>query len=258
MLERLPYLGRDESRDDLILGGLHVIQSRSGYRFSIDAVLLAHFPKLCSSMQIIDLGTGSGVIALLLAYRHGGVHITGLEIQEQMVDRACRSVHYNNLDHQITIQQADIYQIPSLWTAAQADLVVCNPPFWKNGQGKISRNPEQAIARHELNINLAAVIKAGYHLLKPGGRLAMILPARRLPELFQELSQAKLSPARLRMIHPAPGREAGHFLIEAVKGTGKEITIMPPLIIYTRTGEYCPEIKNLYNLPAEEDVNQND
>lgn len=255
MLERLPCLGSDESWDDLILGGLHVIQSRSGYRFSIDAVLLAHFPEVFDGMQIFDLGTGSGVVALLLAYRHSGVHITGLEIQEQMVDRARRSVHYNHLDERITIQQADINQIPSLWTAAQADLVVCNPPFWKNGQGKISRNPEQAIARHELKVCLEAVIKAGSHLLKPGGRLAMILPARRLPELFQHLSQSKLSPARLRMIHPAPGREAGHFLIEAVKRTGSEITILPPLIIYARTGEYSSEIKSMYSLPAGEDVN---
>ncbi|MGB4303000.1 MAG: tRNA1(Val) (adenine(37)-N6)-methyltransferase [Syntrophomonadaceae bacterium] len=234
------------------------MQSRSGYRFSIDAVLLAHFPELFSDMQIFDLGTGSGVIALLLAYRHSGVRITGVELQEQMVDRARRSVHYNHLEQQITIEQADIKEIPSLWAPAQADLVVCNPPFWKSGQGKLSRNPEQAIARHEIKIDLQAILEAGFHLLKPGGKIAMILPARRLPELFQELSQAKLSPTCLRMIHPAPHREAGHFLIEAAKATRKEITIMPPLIIYTAAGEYSWEIKNIYHQPAGEDVSEND
>lgn len=254
MPDRLPDLGNDESLDDLILGGLQIIQPRSGYRFSIDAILLAHFPELQRGIQIFDLGTGSGVVALLLAYRHSEVHITGLEIQEQMVDRACRSVHYNDLDQRITIQQADINQIPVSWTAAQADLVVCNPPFWKKGQGKISHHPEQAIARHELEVNLEAVIKASHHLLKAGGRLAMILPARRLAELLQELDRSGLSPTRLRMVHPTPDREAGHLLIEAVKATGRALTILPPLFVYSSAGTYSAEISRLYNLPAGEDV----
>lgn len=245
----------DESWDDLILGGLKIIQPRSGYRFSIDAVLLAHFPHLNHGMQIFDLGTGSGVIALLLAYRHGGVQITALDIQPQMVDRARRSVQYNQLEQQITIQQADISQVREYCEAAQADLVVCNPPFWKKGQGKVSQNVEQAIARHELKVTLAEILQASVYLLKPGGRLAMILPVRRLKELFAELDAAGLKPLRLRMIHPTMEREAGHFLIEAGKGTRGEISILPPLIIYERAGVYSTEIRNIYNLPSGEETN---
>lgn len=254
MPDRLPDLSQDESLDDLILGGLQLIQPLSGYRFSIDAILLAHFPELQSGMQIFDLGTGSGVIALLLAYRHSEVYITGLEIQKQMVDRADRSVHINDLNQRITIQQADINQIPVSWTAAQADLVVCNPPFWKKGQGKINHHPEQALARHELEVNLEAVIKAGHHLLKADGRLAMILPAQRLAESLQEIARLGFCPTRLRMVHPTREREAGHFLIEATKATGRALTILPPLFIYSSAGLYSTEISRLYNLPPGEDV----
>lgn len=243
----------DECWDDLILGGLKIIQPRSGYRFSIDAVLLAHFPDLYDGMQVFDLGTGSAVIALLLAYRHGGINITGLEIQEQMVNRARRSVQYNKLEKQITIVQADINQITGDWPAAQADLIVCNPPFWKKGQGKVSLNPEQAVARHELKVTLPAILQASAHLLKTGGRLAMILPACRLQELFYEVELAGLKPVRLRMIHPTIDREAGHFLIEAGKGTRANLTILPPLVVYERAGVYSQEIQHLYNLsPGEE------
>jgi len=249
----LPDLPGDESWDDLILGGLKIIQPRSGYRFSIDAVLLAHFPDLYDGMQVFDLGTGSGVIALLLAYRHKGIHITGLDIQEQMVDRARRSVQYNKLEKRITIIKADINQVTGYWPPAQADLVVCNPPFWKKGQGKVSLDPEQAVARHELKVTLPAILQAGAHLLKTGGRLAMVLPARRLTELFSELAPVGLKPVRLRMIHPTIDREAGHFLIEAGKGTRGEMTIMPPLIIYERAGVYTQEIQHLYERsPGEE------
>ncbi len=247
----------DESWDDLILGGLKIIQPRGGYRFSIDSVLLAHFPALYDGMQVFDLGTGSGVIALLLAYRHKGIHITGLEIQEQMVDRARRSVQYNKLEEQITILQADINQITHCWTKAQADLVVCNPPFWKKGQGKISRDSEQAIARHELKVTLPAIVQASAHLLKTGGRLAMILPARRLCEILAELAAAGLNPVRVRMVHPTIEREAGHFLIEAGKGTRQEFTVLPPLIVYQSPGVYSPEIQRLYEQPPGEEGSQN-
>lgn len=243
----------DETWDDLILGGLKIIQPRSGYRFSIDSVLLAHFPDLDNDMQVFELGTGSGVIALLLAYRHKGIHITGLEIQEQMVSRARRSVQYNKLEEQITIVQADINEITGYWPKAQADLIVCNPPFWKKGQGKISLDPEQAVARHELKVTLPAILQASAHLLKPGGRLAMVLPARRLAELFSELVPAALRPVRLRMIHPTMDREAGHFLIEAGKNTRGELVILPPLIVYDRPGVYSQEIQQLYKQsPGEE------
>lgn len=245
-------VGEEETLDDLVLGSLKIIQPRKGYRFSIDAVLLAHFPEMDGVETVVDLGMGNGVMALLLAYRNPQASITGVEIQKQMVQRARRSVLYNHLEQRITITQADINRIPDCWSAGQADLVVANPPFWKKGQGQVSQDPEQAIARHELQVNLSGVVRAARHLLKPGGRFALLQPARRLSEALYEFHQQGLSPQRLRLIHPLANREAGHFLLEAVPLCSSPLRILPPLVIYQSPGIYGEEIRLLYREPQRE------
>lgn len=245
-------LSSQESLDDLILGDLKIIQPRSGYRFSIDSVLLAHFPEMSGNLQVFDLGTGNGVIALLMACRNPQAQITGLEIQEQMVERAQRSIQYNRLEKQVNIVTADINDIPHAFSAAQADLVVSNPPFWKRGHGKTSINREQAIARHELQVTLTAIIRAAYYLLKPAGSLALILPAYRFYETLSELTRQGFGLTRLRLIHPTAQREAGHFLVEAARDIKGQLKILPPLTIYQAPGVYAQELQQLYGRPVGE------
>lgn len=238
----------DETLDDLIIGKLKIIQAREGYRFSLDAVLLANFPSLQRVRNIIDLGTGSGVIPLLLSARSEETRITGVEIQDSMVERAVRSVVYNQLQTRIQIIQEDIRKIPDIMTGASADLVVSNPPFWRQGEGKLNKNEEAATARHEIHVNMEQVVAAAAHLLVPSGRFCIIQRAARLDEACQLCVKYKMNIKKLRMVHAFLDRPATMVLIEAQKqGGGNELLVMPPLVIYEYGGEYCSEIKMMYS-----------
>ena len=236
----------DEQIDDLILGGLHLIQSREGYRFSLDAVLLSFFPELVEVRKVVDLGTGNGVIPLLLSVRSPHVKIYGVEIQDSMVDRAKRTISYNKLQNRIEIMQGDIREIEKTICPQRADLVISNPPFWKKGQGKINTNSERAIARHELRVEMPEIVKAAAYSLKPEGSFCLIHRANRLPEIIAAFSRNRLAVNRLRMVHSHINREAKMILIEGKKAGKKGLRILPPLIIYEKTGEYSSELRQIY------------
>jgi tRNA1Val (adenine37-N6)-methyltransferase len=246
VLDRGVRLNPDETLDDLILGGLKLIQARQGYRFSLDAVLLAHFPELNRVERVFDLGTGSGVIPLLLTVRSPHLHITGVELQPDLVDRARRSVQLNGLEDRIEIVAADIRSIDKNMPGGSAELVLSNPPFWKQGQGQVSRRVEQAIARHELCLQLEQLVEMGAYLLAAGGSMAIIQPVQRLEETLQILRRHNMHLQRLRLVHAFLDRPAGLVLVEAVKNRRRKLIILPPLIIYDRPGEYTPEIQTLY------------
>ncbi len=239
-------ISHDETLDDLILGEMKLIQGNPGYRFSLDAVLLAHFPEVDSLLRAVDLGTGNGVIPLLLAARAPQAHITGVEIQEVMVGRAKRSVALNGLDDRVDIIQADIREIEKIMPGGSAQLVLSNPPFWKKGEGKISTNLEEAIARHELNLNLEVLIQKGTYLLRQGGKLVIIQRSERLQEAMDLFKLNKLRLKRLRMVHSFVDKEAALVLMEGQKNGQGALTILPPLVIYDRPGEYCRELKRIY------------
>jgi len=236
-----------ETLDDLILGGMKIFQAREGYRFSIDAVLLAHFPEVTKVKQVIDLGSGNGIIPLLLAWRSPEVKITGIEVQSQMVNRSIRSVQYNNLEEKIEFINADLKDIKKIFAAGLFDLVLSNPPFWKNKTGHLSKNQEQAIARHELMANLNDIINAAAYCLRPGGKLCLIHHSSRFIEVLQSMQKYKLAPARIRMVHSYLGQEAKLVLIEGQKNGPGNISFEPPLIIYDKPGEYSKEIRQMYN-----------
>jgi len=236
----------DETLDDLILGGLKLIQPVQGYRFSLDAVLLAHFPELSGVQRAVDLGTGSGVIPLLLAVRSPQVKVIGVELQTGMVERARRSVSLNGLQDRIEIIAADIREIEKSLPGGSAELVLSNPPFWKKGEGHVSRQPEQAAARHELHLNLEQLVSQGAYLLAPGGKLAIIQRAERLAESLEILRRSQLTLTRLRMVHAFLDRKAGLVLVEAVKSRRGRLTVLPPLLVYTQVGQYSPEIQAIY------------
>ncbi|MCX5779793.1 MAG: tRNA1(Val) (adenine(37)-N6)-methyltransferase [Firmicutes bacterium] len=241
-------LNEDETRDSLILGGLELIQPKEGYRFSLDAVLLAHFPELTGVERVVDLGTGSGVIPLLLTVRAPQVKIIGVELQAAMVERARRSVRLNGLQDRIEILHADIREIDKSLPGGSAALVLSNPPFWKKGEGHVNRHPEQALARHELQLNLAELVSQGAYLLAPEGKLVIIQRAARLEESLEKLRRNHLTPTRLRMVHARLDRQAGLVLLEAVKSRRGRLTILPPLVIYAQAGIYSPEIQAIYGV----------
>lgn len=246
MADMQEIINAEETLDDLILGNMKIIQATRGYRFSLDAVLLAHFPKFTGVSRVVDLGTGNGVIPLLLAVRAPEVRISGVEIQPAMVDRARRSVRLNGLANRIEIIQEDIKEIAKSLPGGCAELVLSNPPFWRKGAGYISINPEEAIARHELNLTLEELVQQGTYLLCQGGRMAIILRAERLAEAIEIFRHHKLYLKRLRMVHSFIDRDAGLVLLEGQKNRPGSLAILPPLVIYEKPGEYSDEIKQIY------------
>lgn len=235
-----------ESLDDLILGGLKIIQARRGYRFSLDAVLLAHFPDLRHTDTVIDLGTGSGIIPLLLAYRKPGLRITGIELQKGMAERARRSIRMNGMEGQITVECRDIRMIPASSPTGQAELITCNPPFWKEEEGLLNRNPEAAVARHEIELRLMDIVKAAAHLLRPGGRLAMIHRAARRQEIEESFESGGFTFTRLRRVQSFAGEEAKLLLVEGALKAGTHAPEDPPLVVYQSPGRYSGEIGAIY------------
>jgi len=243
--DRTLLVSKEESLD-YVLSGLELIQPRKGYRFSLDAVLLAYFPKMEGVNTAVDLGTGNGIIPLLLSLRSSSAHIIGVEVQDSMVERAKRTVKYNSLENRIEIIHADIRHIKNKMPGHFAELVVSNPPFWKKGEGKICENGEEAVARHELLVDMEQIILAANYILCPGGRLCIIQRADRLPEVVELLRKYRLNPEKLKAVHAFIDREAKIFLIEARKNGRGKLTILPPFIIYDKNGEYSEEIQKIY------------
>lgn len=239
-------INQEETLDNLILGNFSLYQARAGYRFSLDAVLLAHFVNLEKVRSAVDLGTGSGVIAILMAARSADLHLIGLELQEDQVDRARRSVRLNGLDERVSILPGDVRQVTEYIKPRSVDLVVSNPPFRKKGEGRVSKNSEQAIARHELYGDLSDFVKGAGQLLATGGRLAMIHRPERFVELMQLYEENGIFPSRLRWVHSFVHSRAGLFLIEGIKNKRASLKVLPPLIIYDQPGIYSAEILSWY------------
>lgn len=235
-----------ETLDDLILGKMRVIQPERGYRFSLDAVLLAHFPDP-PRRQVVELGGGSGVISLLMAWRAPQASFTTIEIQASMVDRARRSIVLNGMEERIKVIHADIREVQNTLPGGIAELVLSNPPFWRKGEGKLSANSEEAIARHEINLTLEELVQKGAYLLRQGGKMAVIHRADRLEEAMDIFRRHKTPVRKLRMVHSFINKEARLVLIEAEKNRPGPIKVLPPLVIYDKVGEYGAELQQIYN-----------
>lgn len=232
-------------RIDYLTEKLKIIQSRSVFSFSIDAVLLANFVKPQKRVRVVDLCTGTGVIPLLLTKWCKG-NIYGVEIQERLASMARRSVALNKLEDQITIHTADLKDAPELLGKDSFDLVTVNPPYLSlTGQNQ-NLNHHFAIARHELTTNLSEVVAVSSQLLKVGGRLAMVHRASRLADILGELRAERLEPKRIRFVQPSAEKEATMVLVEAIKDGGKELHVLPPLIVYQSPRVYSEEIMKIY------------
>jgi tRNA1(Val) A37 N6-methylase TrmN6 len=239
-------LNPDERLDDLQRNGYKLIQNTKIFCFGMDAVLLCAFTKVDKGERVLDLGTGNGVIPILLKGRTEGKHFTGLEIQDVNVDLARRSVQYNRIEDDVLIVQGDIKEASKIFGGASFDVVTTNPPYMNENHGLKNPESHKAIARHEILCTLEDVIREGTKVLKPGGRFNMIHRPHRLVEIIELMKKYRVEPKRIRFVHPFADKEANMVLIEGIRGAKPMVKIEPPLVIYEATGVYTEEVKNLY------------
>jgi tRNA1Val (adenine37-N6)-methyltransferase len=235
-------LAGDETLDALFGGDLQLYQKKQGYRFSVDSILLADFATIRSGNKVIDLGTGNGVLPLILAYRYPSILITGIEIQRHMADRAARNIRLNGYEDRIVIAQMDIALTIERFKAESFDSVICNPPYRQATSGRLSLSSEKQIARHELKATLDDFVRAAAFLLKNKGSFACIHLGDRTVDLVSAMRSAGLEPKRLRTVHAFSDAKASMVLVEAVKGGRKGVDILPPLIIYDSAKNYTAEL----------------
>jgi tRNA1Val (adenine37-N6)-methyltransferase len=234
---------KDETLDTI--KDVKIIQSKEGYRFSIDAVLLENFITAKPGDKGIELGTGSGIISILLAKRLKSTKITAVEIQKALAGRAARNVELNDLKGKIDVRSMDMRKLRKEFQTNEIDFVFSNPPFRKPKTGRMSTDEERAIARHEIEISLPDLVSTATYLLKHNGRFYMIYHPFRLTELVSLLRESRLEPKRMRFVHSRAGEEAKMVLIEAVKGGGIWLKIDPPLYLYEKGNNYTPETRDI-------------
>ena len=236
-----------ERLDDLQINGYHIIQHPEKFCFGMDAVLLSSFAGCQPDSKVVDFGTGTGVIPILLTAKTKASHIDALEIQEESADMAQRSVQLNGLTGKIKIIQGDIKEASDLLGKASYDYVITNPPYMNNDHGLKNSALPKAIARHEILCSLEDVIREGACVLKPGGHFIMVHRPFRLIEIITCLTRYKLEPKRMRFVHPFADKEPNMVLIDAVRGGNSMVKIESPLVIYATQGQYTQEILDIYN-----------
>jgi len=217
----------NETIDSFLNGKLQIIQSRQGYRFSVDALLLAEFVSVRNEDIVIDLGAGCGIISLFLAVKRKVGFIVGLELQEELASQAQRNIALNKLEKKIVVIRGDLRHLPI--GPAFAHIVVCNPPYRRQKSGRINPDSSKAIARHELSTKVNDILSAGKALLKEGGRLALIYPANRLAEIFAKMRIQDIEPKRLQIVFPNPSSHAKLAMIEGRLHGKSGLKILPPL-----------------------------
>ena len=242
----IEYVKEGERLDELHRNGYFLIQNPKKFCFGMDAVLLSGFVKVKKGEEVLDLGTGTGVIPILLEGKTEGKHFTGLEIQKDMADMASRSVLLNKLSQKVSIVAGDIKEASVLFGRASFDVVTCNPPYMNENHGL--KNPEEpkAVARHELLCTFEDIAKQATAVLKPGGRFYMVHRPQRLVELLQTLRKAGLEPKRMKFVHPYAWEEANMVLVEAFRGGRPQMRVEAPLVVYQSEGEYTNEIYEIY------------
>lgn len=235
-----------ERVDDLQRNGYQIIQDPNRFCFGMDAVLLSGFAKLKKDCRCIDLGTGTGIIPLLLYAKYSPKHVIGLEIQADSADMAKRSVELNGLGEAIEIVQGDIKEADQLFAAASFDVVTCNPPYMIGQHGLTNEGDAKTIARHEIHCTFDDVARQSARLLKSGGSLYLVHRPFRLAEIMVTLTKYHLEPKRMQLVYPFVDKEPNMVLIQAVRGGKSRITVEKPLIVYEKPGVYMPEIYDIY------------
>ncbi len=239
-------LKEGERLDELHRNGWQIIQNSHKFCFGMDAVLLSGFARVKTGERVLDLGTGTGIIPILLRGKTEGRDFTGLEIQEESADMARRSVAYNHLEESVSIVTGDIKEAAALFGAASFDAVTCNPPYMTGNHGLVNPKQSKAIARHEILCTLEDVVGQTAKVLRPGGRFYLVHRPFRLAEILTLLVRYKLEPKRMRLVYPFVDKEPNMVLIEALSGAKSRITVEKPLIVYKEQGIYTDEIYDIY------------
>lgn len=222
----------DETLDTFFNGKLQITQKKKGYRFSMDAVLLSQFIKIRKNERVMDLGTGCGILPLLLSHTTKAHSFVGVEIQKGLAECAEKNVFLNHLENRISILKQDFRELKGTFPPGSFDVVLSNPPYRRYRTGRINPAMEKAVARHEMKGTLEDLISIASYLLPPKGRCYLIFPALRAVDLFVSLRGGKLEPKRLQFVHPRIAEEAKFILIESIKDSGVELKIMDPLILH--------------------------
>mgnify|MGYP004657172597 FL=1 len=238
----------NERIDDLQRGGLRVIQRADAFRFGTDAVLLADFAAPRRHDRVCDLGTGTGIIPLLLYARENTISADAVEIQPDMADMAARSMAMNGLNEKIHVLPGDLRSIRTLLPHARYDLVTCNPPYGKAGGTLLNPDASKRLARHEESCAIEDVACAAAWLLQNGGRLCCVFPAARMIELSDAMRKYRMALKRIRMVHSRVEKAAHLCLMEGMLDARPGLIIEPPLVIYDENNAYTPELRRIYGL----------
>jgi len=235
-----------ERIDDLERNGYKIIQNSDKFCFGMDAVLLSGFAQVKTGEKVLDLGTGTGIIPILLEGKTEGKHFCAIEIQEESADMARRSVALNCLEEKIDIINGDIKEASSIFGRASFDVVTTNPPYMNDNHGLKNPDLPKAIARHEVLCTLEDVVREAAAVLKDKGRIYMVHRPHRLIEIITTMKEYKLEPKRIKMVHPFIDKDANMVLIEATKGGNPFLKVEKPLIVYKEVGKYTDEIYDIY------------
>lgn len=234
----------DERVDDLNIKGYYLIQNPKGFCFGLDAVLLVHFAKAKAGERVLDIGTGTGIIPVLMSAYYPETTYEAVEIQEEYAEMAQRSVAYNKLEDRIQIKQGDLRELEKLFSLSSFDRITVNPPYMNTGL--VPEQKDKAIARHEITCDLEGIIKKATSVLKPQGSLCMVHRPNRLPEVMTLMEKYGVRPKRLRLVQAKAGEEPNLFLIEGIRGAKPYLRIEPTLVIYQDDGSYTPEVYDIY------------
>ena len=246
MMNKRELVREGERLDDLQIKGYEIIQSPGRCCFGMDAVLLSSYANVKKNERALDLGTGTGILPILLEAKNEGLHYTGLEIQEESADMARRSVRYNGLEEKIDIITGDIREASGIFGPASFQVVTVNPPYMIGEHGLKNENEALYIARHEALCTLEDVLKESARLLPPRGRFYMVHRPFRLPEILSKMTAYRIEPKRMRMVYPRVDREPNMVLIEGLRGGNPRMQAEPPLIVYEKDGSYTDELRRIY------------
>lgn len=242
----------NERLDDLQIRGYEIIQSPGRFCFGMDAVLLSTFANVKKHEKALDLGTGTGILPILLEAKYPGLHYTGLEIQEESADMARRSVSHNGLEERIDIVTGDIKEAASIFGAASFGVITTNPPYMIGDHGLKNQNTALYIARHEALCTLDDILRESAKLLKVKGRFYMVHRPFRLPEIMTKMCAYGIEPKRMRLVYPHIDKEPNMVLIEGMKGGNSRMQVEPPLIVYQKDGSYTEELLEMYGMNKSE------
>lgn len=238
----------EERLDDLQVKGYEIIQHPGKFCFGMDAVLLSNFARVKKNEKALDLGTGTGIIPILMTAKTEGEAFVGLEIQEESADMARRSVIHNHLEEKVKIVTGDIKEAADIFGSVSFDVITTNPPYMIGHHGIANPSDTKAIARHEVLCTLDDILSVSAKTLKPKGRFYMVHRPFRLAEILSKMVQAGIEPKRMRLVHPFVDKEPNMVLIEGLRGGNSRMTVEPPLIVYKEPGVYTDELLKEYGM----------